>query len=71
MPGLLEEKVEDVFAASEDEAGGDDVSRQFVLVGFPQFDDQLLRRAMLFKILKGVSEYLLIESNVLSLIWPI
>ena len=51
MPGFLEEEVEHVFSASEDESGGDDVSRQFVFVGFSQFDDQLLRSAMLLEIL--------------------
>ena len=56
VPGLLEEEVEDIFSASKDEAGGDDVSRQFVFVGFAQFDDQLLRRAMLFEILSKTKD---------------
>ena len=51
MPGLFEEEMEDVFAAAEDESGGDDVSRQLILVRLPQFYDQLLGGAVLFEIL--------------------
>ena len=51
MPSLFEEEVKDVFATAENESGGDDVSRQLVLVRLPQFNDQLLGGAVLFEIL--------------------